>query len=122
VIKRSETIALAGVGTLIAASTDHPAGGIAGGLLVVFGGAGIVRSVRGRRAVSTATPNTRGWRISAYAFASLAMVGLLLFCSQFAFGVHPSLMWSAIIGVSVGVLGLMVVAIRSLWVRMFNEQ
>ena len=122
--KRDEAIALAlaGVGTLIAGSTDHIAGDMAGGLLVVLGGAGLVRSVRGKRISSTATPNTRSWRISAYAFASLTIVGLLLFCAQFVVGLRPGLMWSAVLSVSLGVLGLTVVAIRSLWTRMFSGQ
>ncbi len=66
------------------------------------------------------TPDPRRWRIATYAFTSLTAIGLLLFCSQFAVGIRPSLMWSAILGFLVGVLGLMVVAIRSLWMRVFD--
>ena len=113
-------LAFAGVGTVIAASTDHVLGDVAGGLFVLLGGAGLVRSLRGKRAESMATPDPRRWRIATYAFTSLTAIGLLLFCSQFAVGIHLPLMWSAIIGFLVGILGLMVVAIRSVWMRVFD--
>ena len=122
--RRSEIAALAfaGVGTVIAASTDHVLGDIAGGLFVLLGGAGLVRSLRGKRAESVATLDPRRWRIATYAFASLTGIGLLLFCSQFAVGMRLPLMWSAIIGIVVGVLGLMIVAIRSVWMWVFDTQ
>jgi len=120
--KRGEAagLVLAAAGTLIAVATDHPLGEVIGGLCVLFGAAGLVRSVRGERATSIEAPNPRDWRIATCAFALLALIGVLLFCSQFAVGLRPVVMWSAIAAFLVGLLGLMVVLIRSLWLLIFS--
>ena len=121
--KRGEAagLVLAAVGTLIAAATDHPLGEVIGGLCVLFGAAGLVHSVRGKRAASPEAPSPRVWRAAACAFALLTLIGVLLFCSQFAVGLRPAVMWSAIVAFLAGLLGLMVVLIRSLWLLIFSD-
>ena len=114
-------LALAAAGTLLSALSDHVLADFVGGFLILVGGMGLYLSIRRTRDSSAKVTNTRAWRIATYAFASVFVVGALMFCAQFV-ALHPPIFWSAIAALLVGFVGLAVIAVRSLWLRAFHPQ